>query len=64
MFQLYIRLTVTRDNFFCSILLVRFEHRQWHDVQVDLSFLFKTIRIYVQKCTAVIHKSSSQHSYC
>jgi len=47
-FQLYIyiRLTVTRGNVFYLILLVRFEHRQWHDVEVDLTYLFKIIRIY------------------
>jgi len=56
MFQLYIRLIVIHDNLFYLILLVRFEHRQWHDVEVDLTCLFKIIPI----CCAERYSCDSQ----
>jgi hypothetical protein len=46
MFQLYLRLIVILASLFYLILLVRFEHRECHDVEVDLTYLFKIIRIY------------------
>jgi hypothetical protein len=39
MFQLYLRLIVIHASLFYLILLVRFEHRQCHDVEVHLIYL-------------------------
>ena len=39
MFQLCLRLIVIHASLFYWILLVRFEHRQCHDVEVNLTYL-------------------------